>query len=631
MTQTLIHPLTRQPWYAPAALFALGGLLGCGASPATIVPTDAAPSSLSGSVHGGRQPVTGSAITVWASGSAGTGSGAVSLATTTTDANGNFSIAPGTYSCTGTTPLYITAQGGNPGNSNSPANPNGNNPDLFFVAALGPCSPAVESAHVDIDEVTTVATALTFGGAINAQNFGSNVNFGIADGIGSTSASTLSAALASASAMANTSSGTTPGPALLPTLATPLINTLADILAACANSDPLNGSSACATVFSKASPAPTTSTPIATNTFEAAVYLGLNPTSTNASGSNVSALYSLVPPQAPYQPAVVAAPASWAVATGCSVPTGALNVPVPANCAYFGAWANPAAGGTSPANVAPYTATLEQQAGRTLALHMHYYGWGTGAATVAGSTPAFPDQAMTDDIAAGRTPVVTWSCSGTNSVVGTASPTVDVNAYNLIVATAQAVKAFGAPVFLRWNWEMNLVSNNKCMDSGTSAQQEAGYIAAWQNIYNIFKAQGVTNVSWLWNPAGASADPTSIPYYPGNAYVDWIGFDGYDKVNAYDFGGVFSHFYQQVQAYGKPILIAETGECSGVQQTYLNSAVAEIAGRSNTGGYSFPLVAGFMYFDAPGQYGACTWNFDAEGITGFAAMGSDPYFVALTH
>ena len=117
----------------------------------------------------------------------------------------------------------------------------------------------------------------------------------------------------------------------------------------------------------------------------------------------------------------------------------------------------------------------------------------------------------------------------------------------LIVATAQAVKAFGKPMFLRWNWEMNLSNGAKCMGTGTTAQQEAGYIGAWQNIYTIFKAQGVTNVSWLWNPGGGPADADPAPYYPGSAYVDWIGFDGYDKIAAHDFGGVFTNFYTEFE------------------------------------------------------------------------------------
>jgi len=317
--------------------------------------------------------------------------------------------------------------------------------------------------------------------------------------------------------------------------------------------------------------------------------------------------------------------------SNCTVATGASNVPIPNNCVYFGAWANPTAGPSDPTDVNSYTTTLESQVGRTFVTHMHYYGWGTEGSTIAASNPSFPDQAETDDANAGRIPVITWACSDQNSAVAAASPTVNVSAYNLIAATALAVKTYAKPMFIRWNWEMNLTSGNKCMGTGTASQQHANFIAAWQNIYNIFKAEGATNVSWLWNPGGAAADPDPAPFYPGNAYVDWIGFDGYDKISAHDFGGVFNPFYQEFAnaTYGnKPILIGETGECQTLQQTYLDTAVAEIAGRSNSGNYNFPLVKGFMYFDSPGQYGACVWNFDSEGIAGYKAMGSDSYFAA---
>jgi hypothetical protein len=300
------------------------------------------------------------------------------------------------------------------------------------------------------------------------------------------------------------------------------------------------------------------------------------------------------------------------------------KVPVPqSTCAYFGAYVNPTGGtGTSGEVV---TEALETQLGRTLALHMQYVAWGTPGTTVANSVPSFPNGITTNDTNAGRIPVISWTCGNLNTIVATASPTVDVPDYNLIVATAQAVKTYGKPIFLRFDWEMNFSNPAHCMGTGNIASKAAGFIAAWQNIYNIFAAQGVTNVSWLWNPGGAVTDPDAAPFYPGNAYVDWIGFDGYDKNNANDFGVVFNSFYQEFVSNGKPFLIGETGECPGLQSQYLKDATTEIASRPNTGNYSFPQVKGFMYFDAPGS-STCTWTFDADGTSGFATMGADPFF-----
>ncbi|WP_206958026.1 glycoside hydrolase family 26 protein [Trinickia acidisoli] len=226
---------------------------------------------------------------------------------------------------------------------------------------------------------------------------------------------------------------------------------------------------------------------------------------------------------------------------------------------------------------------------------------------------------MQFDLKAGRTPVVTWACGDMNANVAAGADD------QLIIDTANAVKQFGAPMFIRWYWEMNLpagTNNQDCMGNDGAA----GYIAAWRHIHDVFKAQGVTNVSWLWNPAGASTNADSSPYYPGDGYVDWIGFDGYDKVEAHDFGPILNSFYAAFSSHGKPMLIAETGECAAVQSTYLALAQAEIESKNNPGGYAFPLVKGFMYFDAPGHYPPCPWVFGAAGTTAFAAMGADSYF-----
>ncbi|RDU98616.1 glycoside hydrolase family 26 protein [Trinickia dinghuensis] len=293
---------------------------------------------------------------------------------------------------------------------------------------------------------------------------------------------------------------------------------------------------------------------------------------------------------------------------------GSPAIPQPASGAYFGAWANPQGiKGPTAAEVESATETLESQIGRKLSLHMHYFPWRSGSA------PAFPDETMQFDLKAGRTPVVTWACGDSNANVAAG------NDDPLIIATAQAVKQFGAPMFIRWYWEMNLpagTNNQDCMgESGAK-----GYIAAWKHIHDVFKAQGVTNVSWLWNPAGSSRNADSLPYYPGDDYVDWIGFDGYDKVGANDFGPILDSFYIEFNSHDKPMLIAETGECAAVQSAYLALAQAEIEGKPNPGGYSFPLVKGFMYFDAPGHYAPCTWNFGADGTAAFAAMGADSFF-----
>jgi len=83
-------------------------------------------------------------------------------------------------------------------------------------------------------------------------------------------------------------------------------------------------------------------------------------------------------------------------------------------------------------------AAFETLIGRPLAIDLHYYDW----------TDDFPSGLEESDIAHGRIPVITWRGSSLDAInAGFYDP--------LIRARAAAVKQLGAPVFLRWGWEMN--------------------------------------------------------------------------------------------------------------------------------------------------------------------------------
>jgi beta-mannanase len=57
------------------------------------------------------------------------------------------------------------------------------------------------------------------------------------------------------------------------------------------------------------------------------------------------------------------------------------------------------------------------------------------------------------------------------------------------------------------------------------------YVAAYRHIVNIFRSRGVTNVSWAWVPTGSLGggnDARMLAGYPGDAYVDWVGYNPYN-------------------------------------------------------------------------------------------------------
>jgi hypothetical protein len=153
---------------------------------------------------------------------------------------------------------------------------------------------------------------------------------------------------------------------------------------------------------------------------------------------------------------------------------------------------------------------------------------------------------------------------------------------------------FGHPLFVRPWWEMN----------GTwyAWGQSASYIAAWQRLYNRVNAIA-HNVSLVWCPSiiGPSApDPTT--WWPGDAYVDWIGMDGYNwgtntlQPDSWKTAStVFTATYNILTALSaKPIIICETAstESGGTKSTWITELLSE-AGLKTL----FPHVRAFLWFN----------------------------------
>jgi hypothetical protein len=87
---------------------------------------------------------------------------------------------------------------------------------------------------------------------------------------------------------------------------------------------------------------------------------------------------------------------------------------------------------------------------------------------------------------------------------------------------AQEAKAWGHPfLFVPW-WEMN--------GAWYSWGRNPQFVAAWRRFHDLVVGQGATNVTWTWVPNAIWYDPNSdpTPYYPGDAYVDWVGMDSYN-------------------------------------------------------------------------------------------------------
>jgi hypothetical protein len=284
---------------------------GCSMSNMTSAnPAPLTGAAIQGKVHGGQFPVSGATIGLFVAGSTGYGSSGGSLLTSavTTGTDGSFSIT-GDYTCPANSLVYLTASGGNPGLGS-------NNNAIVLAAPLGACASLSSSTFISVDEVTTAATAIALG-QFFTPTFGSSSPDSF--GTSATNIPGLTNAFATANSLVNVSTGqavvsTTLGSGALSVTATPesaKLNTIANILAACVNSDG-SGTSPCqTTLFPSVTPA---SGAAPTDTLQAAVYMSLNPTSNNAatSATNMAALFGLQTGTAPFVGAATQ-PADWTV------------------------------------------------------------------------------------------------------------------------------------------------------------------------------------------------------------------------------------------------------------------------------------------------------------------------------
>lgn len=136
-----------------------------------------------------------------------------------------------------------------------------------------------------------------------------------------------------------------------------------------------------------------------------------------------------------------------------------------------------------------------------------------------------------------------------------------------ITSFAKAVRAFGDPIALSFGHEMN----GDWYPWGTAQTTAASFVAAWRHIHELFAAAGADNVIWIWNPNIITPMPgvQLKPYWPGEAYVDWVGITGYFALTGpHTFDGVYGQTMTEIRQFtNKPFIIAETAVETGPSDT----------------------------------------------------------------
>lgn len=146
---------------------------------------------------------------------------------------------------------------------------------------------------------------------------------------------------------------------------------------------------------------------------------------------------------------------------------------------------------------------------------------------------------------------------------------------------ADEAKQWQKPIIIRFAHEMNLERYHWGIEKKEEFGPQAGdiYIKMFQYIVTFFRNRNVSNVLWAFCPNVDSMPNKEwnnvMKYYPGHAYVDILGMDGYNwAITAevaenknlswqspwYTFEELFYPLYRQLKTISrsKPIIIFET-------------------------------------------------------------------------
>jgi hypothetical protein len=334
---------------------------------------------LTGGVMSGTMPIYNAKVSLYAAGMSGYGTGATLLATTTTNASGQFQFTKlanfGTgiesganWSCPGSDPtpdpqIYITAVGGNTQGTGVTTT---NNSAAAFVAAIGPCSQIKSTTTAQLNELTTVATVFALAQYISPGNGPGGVQIGtdaanniadtgssatVANAVAYQGAIGLNNAVAGLVNLASISAGTAviamphtgtsaSVSGYVTVTATPetaKLTTIANIIAACVNATS-SSSNSCTDLLTSARPpsvASVTSQPSGTfvtaqDTIQAAYYMAVNPidagtftlctTNSNAT-TNLGCLFNLAGISPTYPAGLTSAPTDWTLSVSYSAYT----------------------------------------------------------------------------------------------------------------------------------------------------------------------------------------------------------------------------------------------------------------------------------------------------------------------
>lgn len=167
---------------------------------------------------------------------------------------------------------------------------------------------------------------------------------------------------------------------------------------------------------------------------------------------------------------------------------------------------------------------------------------------------------------------------------------------------ATSIRTLNLPIALTFAHEMN----GHWYTWGTKNNTASEFVAAWQHLHQIFAEQDARNVIWTWTPNVNNylRQVPLRPLYPGDAYVDWVGMDGYYAIHGpKTYQKLFGPTIAEIRRFtAKPMIIVETGvERMTRRPDYIENLLSTVATSTD--------MVGVVYFNINGSG---KWNIDED-------------------
>jgi len=219
---------------------------------------------------------------------------------------------------------------------------------------------------------------------------------------------------------------------------------------------------------------------------------------------------------------------------------------------------------------------------------------------------------------------------------------------------ARAARDTGTPLIIEFGTEVNgdwFPWNGKYNGGGVTTEYgddtkpdgPERFIAAYRHIIDLFREEGATNVTWVYHLNAISSPNVAwngrMSYYPGDAYIDWIGVSVYGAQRPRDpwtsFTSVFDEAYREITAATqKPIAVVEFGVAEGRNDKDSKAEWLEETFSAFKGG-SYPRVRALSYWhsrwtNADGSVSNLRIDSSAESLAVFEHELQHPMFVSQT-